>query len=105
MDPLGFPCQLYSYKPNNQATKDISPATACALMLTHAYAGLWAPQFLEAGLLGLRENCLLGRKEGGGCFLMEDFFLLKTKMFVFFRGEGGMDIFFLEFVHLVTLLE
>lgn len=36
---------------------------------------------------------------------MEDFFLLKTKMFVFFRGEGGMDIFFLEFVHLVTLLE
>ncbi len=41
---------------SSQAIKDISPATACALVLTHAYAGLWAPQFLEAGLRGGREK-------------------------------------------------
>eukprot|EP00435_Cladocopium_sp_Y103_P033299 s290_g8.t1 len=27
---------------------DLSPQTCCALLLTHAYAGLWAPRFLEA---------------------------------------------------------
>ncbi|CAL1153049.1 unnamed protein product [Cladocopium goreaui] len=27
---------------------DLSPQTCCALLLTHGYAGLWAPRFLEA---------------------------------------------------------
>ena len=93
------PTALTNVQPNQATLVAISPATACALMLTHAYAGLWAPQFLEAsGLLGAkREIASLGRKGGGeGVFWWWIFFVEKNEDVCFFwgRGERGMDIFF-----------
>ena len=100
MDSYGSPTAVTNVQ-RKATLVAISPPTACALALTHAYAGLWAPQFLEAGLLGRKGKLLPweGRKEGrGGCFLMEDFFCWETKMFVFFflRKERGNGLFFLN---------
>ena len=101
MDSYGSPTAVTNVQ-RKATLVAISPPTACALVLTHAYAGLWAPQFLEAGLLGRKGKLLPweGRKEGrkGGVFSDGRFFLLGNEdvCFFFLRKERGNGLFFLN---------
>ena len=94
MDPLGFPCQLYSYKPNgpwptsNQTRPPWWPFHRRRPAPWYWHMHMLASgrlNFWRQGSLGLREIASLGRKEGrGGVFWWKIFFCWETKMCLFF---------------------